>query len=234
MNYQIKKKLQEALYTLITDAKKEKFDRIANLRTRHLTVAVENIYQEHNASAVMRTCDCFGIQDLHIIEQTNKFTVQREIAMGAGQWVNHYHYTDEKFPTSKCIRKLKEDGYKIIATTPHAQDQSIHELDVSQPIALLFGTEKKGLSEAALQQADEYVRIPMYGFTESFNISVSAALCLQILRHKLEKYSENINWLLSAEEIIDLKIQWCKKIINNADVVEKELTQRIVNNTYQP
>ena len=226
MKIEIKKQLKDALYNLITDAKKEKFDQLAALRTRHLTVAVENIYQEHNASAVMRTCDCFGVQDLHIIEKSNKFTIQRDIAMGATRWVNHYHYSDEKFPTTKCIEHLKQKGYKIVATTPHEQDTEIYHLDVSQPIALLFGTEKTGLSETALQQADEYIRIPMYGFTESFNISVSAALSLQILRKKLEEQTA-VNWLLSEEEIVDLKIQWCKKIIKNAEVVERDLLRRI-------
>ncbi len=222
----MKEELLKELYKIITEEKVEKYEQIASLRTRHLTIVVENLYQEHNASAVMRSCDCFGIQDMHVIEKGNKFSVNREIAMGAGKWVDHHHYTDNLFPTKKCINTLKERGYKIVATTPHTNDIKIQDLDVSQPIALMFGTEQTGLSESALEQADEFVKIPMYGFTESFNISVSAALSMSILRSKLEQLDDN-NWLLSKEEQTALKIKWCKNIIKNPDIVEKDLLRRI-------
>lgn len=221
-----KVKLKDALYSIITDAKKDMFNKLAALRTNHLTVAVENIYQEHNASAVMRTCDCFGVRDLHIIEKTNKFTIQRDIAMGAGRWVQHYHYQDPENATNKCISSLKNKGFKIIGTSPHQKSKSIYDIGIDQPIALIFGTEKAGLSKKALEMADETVFIPMYGFTESYNISVSAALCLQILRHRLESQKE-IAWLLSEEEQLDLKINWCKKIIKNPEIIEKEFISRI-------
>jgi tRNA (guanosine-2'-O-)-methyltransferase len=222
----MKKKLLEELYKIITDEKVEKFERIAAQRTRYLTIVVENLYQDHNASAVMRSCDCFGIQDLHVIEKGNKFNVNREIAMGAGKWVDSFQYADKLYPTKKCINKLKEKGYKIVATTPHTNDIEIQDLDLSKPVALLFGTEQSGLSETALDMADEFVKIPMYGFTESFNISVSAALCIMTLRQKLEEM-ESSSWLLSSKEQIELKINWCKNIIKNPDAVEKDLIRRI-------
>lgn len=222
----MRRKLLEELYKIITPSKIEKFDRIAAERTRYLTVAVENLYQEHNASAVMRSCDCFGIQDLHVIEKTNKFSVNREIAMGAGQWVDHHAYTDELYPTSKCINHLKEQGYVIAATTPHTNDVTIHEMPIDKPVALLFGTEQTGLSEAALNMSDIFVKIPMVGFTESFNISVSAALCMHTLRSRLES-QDDFEWKISEEEQIELKIQWCKNIIKNPEVVEKDLLRRL-------
>lgn len=225
----MRKALLEELYKIITQDKVDKFERIAALRTRHLTVVVENLYQEHNASAVMRSCDCFGIQDIHVIEKGNKFSVNREIAMGAGKWVDNYHYTDKLYPTKKCISTLKDKGYRIIATTPHTNDIKIDELDVQQPLALLFGTEQSGLSETALDMADEFVKIPMYGFTESFNISVSAALSMMTIRRKLEAQS-NLNWLLSEEEQTELKIEWCKNIIKNPDIVERDLLRRLTDN----
>jgi tRNA (guanosine-2'-O-)-methyltransferase len=222
----MRKELLEELYKIITPEKVEKFEQIASLRTRHLTVVVENLYQEHNASAVMRSCDCFGIQDLHVIEKGNKFNVNREIAMGAGKWVDDYHYVDNLYPTKKCINTLKEKGYKIVATTPHTKDITIDELDIKQPTALLFGTEQSGLSETALDMSDDFVKIPMYGFTESFNISVSAALTMMTLRKKLEN-ENNLEWLLSKEEQTELKIKWCKNIIKNPDIVERDLLRRL-------
>lgn len=222
----MRRKLLEELYKIITPAKIEKFDRIAAERTRHIAIVVENLYQEHNASAVMRSCDCFGIQDLHVIEKTNKFSVNREIAMGAGQWVDHYQYTDELYPTSKCINHLKEQGYLIAATTPHTNDVNIHEMPLDKPVALLFGTEQTGLSEAALNMSDIFVKIPMVGFTESFNISVSAALCMHTLRNRLET-QEEFKWKINEDEQIELKIQWCKKIIKNPEIVERDLLRRL-------
>lgn len=221
------KKLLERLYSIITPEKREKFDLIASERTRHLTVAVENLYQEHNASAVVRSCDCFGIQDVHIIEKTNSFQVNREISMGAAKWVNHRHYFDVKYPTQKCISTLKEKGYKIVATTPHDTDRTINNIDLKEPIALFFGTEKSGLSETAFSLADEHIKIPMYGFTESFNISVSAAICMQVLRQRLEEQDE-FNWKLSEEEQINLKIDWCKNIVKNPEKAISHFTKDIL------
>lgn len=220
------KQLLDAFYEIITEAKQEKYDQIAAERTRRLAVVVENLYQEHNASAVMRTCDCFGIQDLHIIERDNKFAVNRDIAMGAGKWVDQYTYSDLKYPTTKCLNHLKNEGYKIVATTPHTTDNTIFNIDLSQPIALIFGTEQHGLTETALSLADEHVNIPMYGFTESFNISVSAALCLQALRNRLEE-QKALDWKLNEVEQIALKIEWCKKIIKNPENVERGLRKRL-------
>lgn len=218
--------LLRLFYGIIRPEKREKFDRIAANRTRHVAIVVENIYQEHNASAVVRSCDCFGFQDVHIIEKTNRFELNREISMGSAKWINHVHYHDPKFPTKKCLTALKNKGYRIIATTPHEENRTLNDLPLDQPIALLFGTEKTGLSELALEEADEHVKIPMYGFTESFNISVSAALCMQILREKLEQ-SEGLNWLLSEEEQIQLKIEWCKNIVHKSDAVEREFMKKI-------
>ncbi|MBW7867707.1 MAG: RNA methyltransferase [Brumimicrobium sp.] len=222
----MEEKLLQALYTIITPAKQEKFDRIAAERTRHITVAVENIYQEHNASAVTRSCDCFGIQDLHIIEKTNKFTVNKDIALGSGQWVDNFHYSDQLFPTTKCIEHLKGQGYKIAATSPYADEYTIHDVPIDQPLALVFGTEQIGLSEKALNMADYLVKIPMVGFTESFNVSVSAALIMHTIRTRLENQTD-FEWKLTKEEQIQLKIEWCKRIIKNPEKTINDFLRRL-------
>ena len=215
----------EELYKIITPSKKEMFDRIAAQRTRHLTIALENVYQEHNASAVLRTCDCFGIQDLHVIEKDNQYKVQRDIALGAGRWVDMFNYDQGSNPTLDCILKLKSQGYRIIATTPHTNDQTIHDIDLSKPAALIFGTERRGISEEVIEQADEFVKIPMYGFTESFNISVSAAITLHTLRERLEK--SDINWKLEEYEQVLLKLKWCRKILREGQLLEDEIRRRL-------
>jgi tRNA (guanosine-2'-O-)-methyltransferase len=215
----------DELYKIITPSKQEMFDRIAAQRTKHLTIALENVYQEHNASAVLRTCDCFGIQDLHVIEKDNQYKVQRDIALGAGRWVDMFNFDQGENPTLDCISKLKSQGYRIIATTPHTKDQTIHDIDLREPAALIFGTERRGISKEVIDQADEFVKIPMYGFTESFNISVSAAITLHTLRERLEK--SDINWKLEDHEQVLLKLKWCRKIIREGQLLEDEIRRRL-------
>ncbi len=212
------------LYDLITENKREMFDRIAADRTRHVTVVLENIYQEHNASAVLRTCDCFGIQELHIIEKDNTYKVQREIARGAGRWVDMFNYSEQN-PTVSCLNNLKSKGYNIIATTPHTKANTINDIDLSKPVAFVFGTERRGISEEVIEMADHFVSIPMYGFTESFNISVSVAIVLNTIRERLEQSS--LNWKLTEEEQRSLKLQWCRSILNGGQALEDEIRKRL-------
>ena len=211
-------------YEIITSNKISLFDRIASERTRFLTIALENIYQEHNASAVLRTCDCFGIQDLQVIEKDNQYQIQRDIAMGSGRWVDIHNFSDELGPTETCISALKEQGYQIVATSPHADAHDVHDIPIDKPLAFFFGTEKDGLSEEMMNAADLHVRIPMYGFTESFNISVSVAILLQTIRQRLEM--SGYDWKLTEDEQIALKIQWCEKIVSGGEAVGKEFRLR--------
>ncbi len=213
----IESKIKEEFFKIITENKKELFTKIAAERTNHITVVLENIYQEHNASAVIRSCDCFGIQELHVIEKGNAYKVQRDIALGAGRWVDMYNYDRGTTVSSDCIQKLKSRGFSIIATTPHASE-TIHSLPIYQPMAFIFGTERQGLSEEMLALSDHQVKIPMYGFTESFNISVSVAIVLNTIRARLEK--SNNNWKLSSEEQTLLINKWCRKILNGGDHLE--------------
>lgn len=211
-------------YEVISESKKDMFDRIAADRTNYLTVVMENIMKDHNASAVLRTCDCFGIQQLHTIEKGVKYEIQREIARGAGNWVDLKSYHGET-PVENCFKELKDKGYRIITTSPHAE-KSIHELDLSSPIALVLGTEWHGVSEEAIEASDELVSIPMYGFTESFNVSVSAALMLNVLRHRLS--NEDFEWKLNHDEQTAVKINWCEKIVKEGPRVTKEFERRIL------
>lgn len=217
--------VRKELYEIISQNKREMFDRIAAERTRHVSVVLENVYQEHNASAIVRSCDCFGIQDLHVIEKGNKYKVQRDIALGAGRWVDMHNYGEGESPTAQCLSTLKERGYSIIATTPHHNDSTIYELPLDQPIALVFGTERRGISQEVVEMADGFVRLPMYGFTESFNVSVSVALALQALRQRLEQSA--VNWKLSPNQQELLKIHWCCKILNGGWAIEQRIRESL-------
>ena len=184
-------------------------------RTKHFTVATEDVYQLHNTSVVIRSCDVFGIQEVNIIEERNSKRIDREIAMGAQKWVdlNRFHSVKE------CIKDLKQKGYQIVATTPHENDCLLHEFDVSKKACFFFGRETEGLSQEVLDEADCYLKIPMSGFTESLNISVSAAIILQHVTTKLKQ--TDIKWQLSKEEQLDLRLQWIKKTLKSSDDIVK-------------
>lgn len=220
----MKNELLQAFYELIPAVKGELFDQVAAQRTRYLTVLLEEIYQEHNASAVLRSCDCFGIQELHVIESKNQYKVQRDIARGAGRWVDLYNYNEGSAPLLDAVTKLKSKGYKIAALTPDAE-LSIFDIPLDQPLALSFGTEWEGISDEIREIADYKVSIPMVGFTESFNVSVSVALTLQALRQRLVE--SGTDWKLSEEDQVDVKLKWCQRYMRNGDVVRRELEKRL-------
>lgn len=208
--------LLEYLLSFLTERRKNLFDEVISKRTRHFTVVIEDVYQLHNTSAVMRSCDIFGIQDLHVIEEMQVKDIDREIAMGAQKWVDINRHKS----TVECMKTLKDEGYQIIATSPHNDSTLMHDFDVSNKSAFFFGTEKDGLSNEVLSQADGFLKIPMYGFTESLNLSVSAAIILQSVVTKLK--ASNIDWELSANEKKEILLQWTKSTIKSVDqIVER-------------
>ncbi len=215
-------KLTEHLASFISDSRKKLMERVLNNRTRSITIVLEDIYQPHNASAVIRTCDAFGIQDLHIIENRNRYTLNPKVALGASKWVNmiHYNQNEDTSNTMDCFGRLRDMGYKIIATVPHEPAIKLESIDVRDNIALVFGTEKDGLSECALDNSDQRMKIPMYGFAESFNISVCAALCLHSLINKLR--NQGHHWQLTAEEKAELRLGWYRNSIKNSRVLEQQ------------
>ena len=220
------KDLIHFLEDFVTEKRAGLFDKVLNQRTRYITVVLEDIYQSQNASAVLRTSDCFGIQDVHIIENKNEYTINPDVALGSSQWLSMYKYNTQKHNTLNAINLLKQNGYRIIATTPHTDDINLNNFDLNKgKAALFFGTELHGLSDTVIENADEYLKIPMYGFTESFNISVSAALILHHLTEKLRK--SEINWKLTEKEKDELKLEWLKLTIKSSEqLIEKFLSQK--------
>lgn len=204
----------------VTTERKQKFESVAQERTRYATLVLEDLYQTHNISAVLRSCDCFGVQDIHVIENRNEYVENPEVAMGASKWLDVHRYSNRENNTVQTLRKLKSEGYRIVATTPHTDDVLLNNFDVSKgKFALVFGTEREGISDEVRAEADEFVRIPMYGFTESFNISVSAALCLQYIAESIR--NEGVDWPLSSAEQDELVLKWLRFNIKNVELVEE-------------
>lgn len=209
--------LIEHLLQYVTENKREKMHEVLKNRTRYITVVLEDLFQEHNASAALRTCDIFGVQDVHVVQAQYQFKAVDTISMGASKWVDVKTYSS----IADSIAALKENGYKIVATTPHLQSYALPDLPIHDKTALIFGSEQTGLSQAALDHADMFVKIPMFGFVESFNVSVSVALCLYDIMMRLHR--SEYDWRLSSEEQQDILLAWIKKVSKTAELVEKKL-----------
>ncbi|MDB4252361.1 RNA methyltransferase [Flavobacteriaceae bacterium] len=220
----INTKLLTYLEGFVTDKRKNLFRNILQDRTRHFTVVLEDIYQQHNASAVIRSCDIFGIQDIHVIENKYKSKVSKNIAKGSQKWLSFHNYKEDTNNTLECLNTLKSKGYQIIATSPHNNSSILHDFDISKKSAFVFGVEKTGVSDLVINNADGILKIPMVGFTESLNISVAAAIVLENLSYKLR--NSTLDWALTNEEQKILYASWIEKTIKNVD----EIKERFIEN----
>ena len=224
VNRELKQALIGYLSECVTEQKRERIEQVLALRTRYISVVLEDIYQPHNASAVLRSCECFGVQDAHIIENHNTFTVSPGVVAGSSKWLSIYRYNQPgEQNTRPCIEHLRKQGYRIVATTLRPDSIHIQELDLSEKVALCFGTEELGLTEEAHRLADIFVQIPMYGFTQSLNISVSAALCLFALTGPLR--SSQIKWQLNESEKLDLRLKWLINSLPHGDALVRRFLE---------
>lgn len=213
-------KLTKYLEQFVTEKRRNLFKQVLENRTRHFTLAIEDIYQPQNGSAVVRTCDIFGIQDIHVIENKYKFYASNQVAKGAQKWLDFNFYKERNVNNTKvCMDNLRSKGYQIIATTPHNESCYLEDFDFTKKSAFFFGVEKDGLSKEVMDNADGYLKIPMVGFTESLNISVAAAIILQRLREKLKDSA--IDWQLSDIEKDEKYLDWLEKTIKSIKKIKE-------------
>jgi tRNA (guanosine-2'-O-)-methyltransferase len=219
----MQKELIKYLSGFVTEARLQRFEEVLANRTRHITIGLENIYQPHNASAVLRSCDCFGIQDVHIIENENKYTFNPDVSLGSEKWLTLKRYNDTN-SLDNCVAELKKQGYIIAVTSLHQESHNIENVPLNNKLALFFGTEMRGATTELEDKADMFVKIPMLGFTESFNISVAAALSMYALSSRLRK--ENISWQLNELDKEGLRLQWLRNTIPKVELLEKDFIQK--------
>jgi tRNA (guanosine-2'-O-)-methyltransferase len=223
----MEKVLIEFLSQFVTSSRLELFKSVLEERTDYITVVLEDIFHPHNASAVLRSCDCFGVQDVHILENRHTYNVNPDVALGASKWLTLHRYHEAgKNNTTRALLDLKNQGYRIVATVPDRKAESLHSFDVhSGPFSLVFGGEKTGVSGEVRKMADHFVTIPMVGFTESLNISVAAAIMLQ---HFTEQIRKNIvNRKLSEDKYNRILLDWIRKSVKRVDIIEKNFLTRL-------
>lgn len=213
-------KLIQYLSEFVTSERLTLFNKILSLRTNYLTVVLEDIYQAQNASAAVRTADCFGIQNVHVIENKHIFNFHPDVVRGASNWVTVNRYNRTEMNTPEAISKLRGEGYRIVVATPHNHEVDLEEFDLTKgKAAIVFGCERPGLTDIAMNEADEYMKIPMVGFTESLNVSVSVAVTLHHLTHQLRNHS-TIDWHLTDDEKQKVMLDWLRQSIKRVDLLE--------------
>jgi tRNA (guanosine-2'-O-)-methyltransferase len=219
MNAEQKIALMDYLESFVTPERVARIDAVLAQRTRHLTVVAEDFHDAHNASAILRTCEGLGIQDIHVVENFNTFKPRRGAASGAEKWITLHHYCDDaQDNTRACCDKLRSQGYLIVATSPHINAYPPDAIPLDQKLAILFGSERDGVSERGLQEADLTLQIPMVGFIESLNVSVSVALCLYTLTRRLRALG--VDWALSDREKRDLRLAWMRHSARHSHQLE--------------
>lgn len=219
----------------MTVHKLELMEKILNQRTRYLTVVMEDLYQSQNTSAIIRTCECLGIQDVHVIEHQARWGTNKKVLKGSHYWVDVIKHRIKASGNGivGALNGMKEKGYRILVTSVDPGSKPIGSVDVAAgKIALVMGNELKGASAEISACADELVHIPMYGFTESFNVSVSAAICLSMLRQQMIDVTNQddlppLNWNLSEEEKNILRLKWLRNMVNRSTILEKEFMRSL-------
>lgn len=221
------KQILEHLSQFVSDHKKQFVEKVLSFRTRHLTVVLEDIYQSQNASAVLRTCECMGLQDVHIIEQLAQYEINPKVLKGSNKWMTLHRYHSKNLNNTKaCFDHLKSEGYRILVADPSADGIPVNKIaPEAGKIALVFGNELRGVSAYGIDNADQRITIPMFGFTESLNISVSAAICLSTLVPLLHKAGSAC--FLSEDEKEAIKLSWYRRIVRRSDLIEKEFLRTI-------
>ncbi len=206
------------LREFVVDDKNALFERLIQERTDYVTIVMEDLYQSHNQSAVMRSADCYGIQNVHLIENRNRYDSTSTVSQGAREWLTIHRYRKSGNNTPEALAELKSAGYRIIATTPHTNDVLVDELDLAKgKMAFILGTELTGVSDTVFEQADEFVKVPMYGFTESLNVSVCGAIIMYSVMQRLRR--SGIDWHLTDKRKSEVLFQWYKNAIKASDEI---------------
>lgn len=223
MNPEQKEKIIHYLTGFINEQRQKLLQDVLASRTRHITVVLEDIFQPQNASAVIRTCECLGIQEIHIIENDNEYRLNPAVLQGASKWLEINRYNEPGNNSEACIEHLKERDYRIVAMTLSEHAMPLEELEVDEKMALCFGSEEPGLSDDIHELSDLQVKIPMYGFTQSFNLSVSAGISLYTLRRMLD--DSDIDWQLDEDEREHLYIEWLARSTPSGEALLNRIMQ---------
>lgn len=207
------RKAFEYLQQFLTEERLEKINHFSVESSDFVLPIIEDVYQFRNAAAIVRSVEACGFHKIVAMESAHEFSPNLRVTKGAETWVEV-----ERLPHNiDSLKEIKNRGYKIVAVSPENDATLLSDFEIIEPVALVFGTEKEGVTKEILDFADETVAIPMYGFTKSFNVSVAAAICVYELKQKLLK--SNINYKLSEEKLWWMKVRWALNSIKSGEQI---------------
>ncbi len=210
----------EYMTRFITDERREVLQRTVAQRTHYMRILTENMFHPQNASAIMRHCEAFGIQQIHTVEDRCKFDPSVNIVRGTQKWVDVEHHET----TAEALKALKSEGYRIVATTPHRCSATPETFDVTKgKFALVFGTEHAGISDEVIEAADDFLMIPMCGMVESLNVSASAAILIYMLSERIRQSVEG--WQLTDAEQLKLLTRWTMSSVRDYEGILRRAIQ---------
>jgi len=208
----------EFLESMLSEDRVERIDHVLTMRLRGLTAVLEDVHHPQNMGACIRTLEAFGIQDVHVVELRDRFVPNEKITQGCHKWVDLHRHRS----ASEAVATLREQGFKIVATSLEAE-RTLEDLDFSQPMALCFGNELDGVTDELFGLADETFKIPMYGFTQSFNLSVALALCMHTATNARRRSLDALTDL-SASDRAALRELWIRRACKNSRRIEHALS----------
>ncbi len=204
----------------LTEERKEVLRRTLASRTHYMRIMTENMFHPQNASAIMRHCEAFGIQQIHTVEDRCRFDPSVNIVRGTQKWVDVEHHDT----TKEALEALKSEGYRIVATTPHRCSVTPETFDVTKgKFALVFGTEHAGISDEVIEAADDFLMIPMCGMVESLNVSASAAILIYMLSQRIRQQVDG--WQLSDDEQLKLLTRWTMSSVRDFEGILRKAEQ---------
>lgn len=201
------------LQQFLTDERLQKINHFAEESSDFVLPVMEDIYQFRNAAAIVRSVEACGFHKIVALQDKNVFHPNLKVTKGADTWVE----VERMQASQEALQAIKKRGYRIVAVSPEREATMLPDFEITQPIALVFGTEWQGVSDGMLQAADETLAIPMYGFTKSFNVSVAAAICMYDLKQKL--LQSNLEYKLPEDRKLQMKIRWAIHSIRSGEEI---------------
>ena len=199
----------EAYLPRITEHRRDLLVKVVQNRTRHFCMVLEDLFDPHNISAVIRTAEVFGLEDVHVIEEVNPYKVNKSILKGSIKWMNIYLHKKRM----ACMEKKRKKGYRIAVASTNTNN-SVLDLDLSQPTAFYLGSEFTGNHPDTLAAADCEFKLPQYGITESMNVSVAGGVLMCYLDHFMQQKGRQ-NFTLSPKERDELLLEWLERHLND-------------------
>ncbi len=201
------------LKQFLTEERLQKIEKLSAESSDFVLPVMEDVYQFRNAAAIIRSVEACGFHKVVAMEARNVFDPNLTVTKGAENWVE----VEKMAHTLESLQEIRTRGYKLVAVSPEKNAKMLPDFQIKESVALIFGTEWKGVSDNFLNFCDETLAIPMYGFTQSFNVSVAAAICCYDLKQKLEK--SGIHHQLSEEKRLELMIKWAVNSIPSGELI---------------